>query len=136
MALPPDRNCRITAILDPYGIFVTIKIFDISILYVFIFNIGIMADIVAKSKYVKVRLNNNGRIVIPAEIRHQLGLEPGDTVLLSVEGDMLKLESHRNRILKVQESMRKFIPTGRRLAKALIADRREEAQQEMEEWLG
>ncbi|HEV2487424.1 MAG TPA: AbrB/MazE/SpoVT family DNA-binding domain-containing protein [Terracidiphilus sp.] len=95
-----------------------------------------MADIVAKSKYVKVRLNNNGRIVIPAEIRHQLGLEPGDTVLLSVEGDMLKLESHRNRILKVQESMRKFIPTGRRLAKALIADRREEAQQEMEEWLG
>jgi AbrB family looped-hinge helix DNA binding protein len=95
-----------------------------------------MKDNVTTLKHVKTRLNNNGRIVIPAEIRHQLGLEPGDTVLLSVEGDVLKVESHRTRIRKVQESMRQFIPPGRGLSKELIADRREDAQQEMEEWLG
>jgi AbrB family looped-hinge helix DNA binding protein len=95
-----------------------------------------MNDHVIESKYVKARLNNNGRIVIPVEIRHQLGLKPGDTVLLSVEGHVLKLESHRDRIRKVQESMRKFIPSSRSLAKELVADRSEEAQQEMEEWLG
>jgi AbrB family looped-hinge helix DNA binding protein len=93
-------------------------------------------DYVAESKYAKARLNSNGRIVIPAEIRHRLGLEPGDTVLLSVEDDVLKVESHRNRIRKVQESMRQFIPPSRSLAKELVADRRDDAQQEMEEWLG
>jgi AbrB family looped-hinge helix DNA binding protein len=95
-----------------------------------------MEDYVTESKYVKARLNNNGRIVIPAEIRHQLGLEPGDTVLLSVEGHVLKLESHRNRVRKVQESMRQFIPPDRSLTKELIADRSEDSQREMEEWLG
>ena len=54
----------------------------------------------------KARLNNNGRIVIPAEIRDQMDLKPGDTVLMSVEGHVLKLESHRNRVRKVQESIR------------------------------
>ena len=95
-----------------------------------------MEDYVTESRYVKARLNNNGRIVIPAEIRRQLGLEPGDTVLLSVEGHVLMVESHRNRIRKVQESMRQFIPPSRSLAKELVADRRDDAQQEMEEWLG
>jgi AbrB family looped-hinge helix DNA binding protein len=95
-----------------------------------------MDDTVIKSEYVKVCMNNNGRIVIPAQIRRQLGLQPGDTVLLSVEGDVLKVEAHRNRIRKVQESMRQFIQPGRSLAKELVADRREDAQQEMEEWLG
>jgi AbrB family looped-hinge helix DNA binding protein len=91
---------------------------------------------VNESHPVKARLNNNGRIVIPAEIRHQMGLEPGDTVLLSVEGNVLKVESHRARIRKVQESMRQFIPAGSGLSGELISDRREEARQEMEEWLG
>jgi hypothetical protein len=49
---------------------------------------------------------------------------------------VLKVESHRNRIRKVQESMRQFIPPSRSLAKELVADRRDDAQQEMEEWLG
>ena len=50
--------------------------------------------------------------------------------------DVLKIESSRARIRRVQESLRKFIPSGRILSGELIADRREEAQREMEEWLG
>jgi len=85
---------------------------------------------------VTARLSENGRIVIPAEIRQKLGLSPGDTVLLSVEGYVLKIEPQRARIRRVQESMRQFLPPDRVLSDELIADRREEARRETEEWLG
>jgi AbrB family looped-hinge helix DNA binding protein len=87
-------------------------------------------------KVVTARLSENGRIVIPAEIRQKLELSPGDTVLLSVEGYVLKIEPQRARIRRVQESMRQFLPPDRVLSDELIADRREEARRETEEWLG
>jgi hypothetical protein len=40
------------------------------------------------------------------------------------------------RIRRIQESMRALIPGDRLLSDELIADRREEARREMEEWLG
>jgi len=84
----------------------------------------------------QARINGNGRIVIPAEIRHKLGIKPGDTIHLTAEGDNLRIESHRARIRRVQESLRRFIPPDRLLSDELIADRREEARREMEEGLG
>jgi len=84
----------------------------------------------------RVRLNENGRVVIHAAIRQRLGLSAGDTLLFSVEGDALRVESHRARIRRVQESLRRFIPSERCLSDELIADRREEARREMEEGLG
>jgi AbrB family looped-hinge helix DNA binding protein len=84
----------------------------------------------------RARLNQNGRVVIPAAIRQKLGLSAGDTLLFSVEGDALRIESHRARIRRIQESLRQFIPAGRCLSDELIADRREEARREMEEGLG
>jgi AbrB family looped-hinge helix DNA binding protein len=85
---------------------------------------------------VTARLSENGRIVIPAEIRQKLELSPGDTVLLSVEGYVLKIEPQRARIRRIQQSMRQFLPPDRVLSDELIADRREEARRETEEWLG
>jgi len=63
-------------------------------------------------------------------------LSPGDTVLLSVEGYVLKIEPQRARIRRIQQSMRQFLPPDRVLSDELIADRREEARRETEEWLG
>jgi AbrB family looped-hinge helix DNA binding protein len=85
---------------------------------------------------VKSKLNDNGRIVIPAEIRSKMGIKPGDTLFLTLEGDVLKVESQMARIRRIQESMRALIPGDRLLSDELIADRREEARREMEEWLG
>jgi len=85
---------------------------------------------------VTARLSDNGRIVIPAEIRQKLELSPGDTVLLSVKGYVLKIEPQRARIRRIQQSMRQFLPPDRVLSDELIADRREEARRETEEWLG
>jgi AbrB family looped-hinge helix DNA binding protein len=96
--------------------------------------IAMSNDIVMK--YDKTRLNDNGRIVIPAGIRQELGLRPGDTLLLSVEGGVLKIESQQARIRRVQQSLRKFIPPDRVLSDELVTERDDEAQREMEEWLG
>jgi AbrB family looped-hinge helix DNA binding protein len=81
-------------------------------------------------------INVNGRIVIPVEIRQRMGVGPGDTLFLTLEGDVLKVESHAGRIRRVQESLRHLIPADRVLSDELISERREEARQEMEEWLG
>jgi AbrB family looped-hinge helix DNA binding protein len=95
-----------------------------------------MVTTVSSEKYVKSKLNNNGRIVIPAVIRQRMGLKPGDTLLLRIDGDVLVLESQQARIRRVQESLSRLIPADRILSDELIAERRAEAQRETEEWLG
>ena len=91
---------------------------------------------VTQSQSVTSRLNDNGRIVIPAEIRQKMGLRPGDILLLHVEDNVLIVESQQSRIRRVQESLRRLIPSDRVLSDELVADRREEARNELEEWLG
>jgi AbrB family looped-hinge helix DNA binding protein len=93
-------------------------------------------EIVTPELYATARLNDNGRIVIPAELRQRMGLRPGDTLLLRVEGDLLVIESQQTRIRRVQESLRHLIPSERVLSDELVAERREESLREMEEWLG
>ncbi|MGA2216630.1 MAG: AbrB/MazE/SpoVT family DNA-binding domain-containing protein [Terracidiphilus sp.] len=96
-----------------------------------------MGSTITKPTNASSKINQNGRIVIPAAIREQMGLSPGDTLFMSVEGDVLKLESHRARVRRVQEEFKKYVKPGEMLmSDQLIAERREEARREMEEWLG
>ena len=83
--------------------------------------------------YAKTRLSPNGRIVIPAAIREQLGLKPGDSLLMDVEDGALRIESYPTRIARIQRELAQYIPSGVSLADELIADRREEARREQEE---
>lgn len=82
------------------------------------------------------RLNDNGRIVIPAKIRKSMGLKAGDVVVMSLEDGVLRIESHLARIRRIQEEFKKFATPGTLASDELIADRREEARREMEEALG
>jgi antitoxin PrlF len=43
----------------------------------------------------KTRVDQNGRIVIPAEVRRRLGVEPGDEVVLDIGPHDVRLSSHR-----------------------------------------
>jgi AbrB family looped-hinge helix DNA binding protein len=85
---------------------------------------------------IQARINENGRIVIPAVIRKGMGLELGDTVVMSLEDGVLRIEPQNARIRRVQQSLSALIPADRVLSDELIAERREEAQRETEEWLG
>lgn len=89
-----------------------------------------------KQQSVTSRVNDNGRIVIPANIRKSMGLKPGDVVVMSLEDGVLRIESHLARIRRIQEEFKKFVTPGTLASDELIADRREEARREMEESLG
>ncbi|HEX4757505.1 MAG TPA: AbrB/MazE/SpoVT family DNA-binding domain-containing protein [Terracidiphilus sp.] len=84
----------------------------------------------------KSKLNDNGRIVIPAGIRKEMFLNPGDTVIMTLQDGVLKIESQQARVRQVQRSLNSLIPAGRQLSSELIEYRRDEAHNEVEEWLG
>jgi AbrB family looped-hinge helix DNA binding protein len=92
-----------------------------------------MEETVTKSRSVCSKVNQNGRIVIPAALRKQMGIETGETVLMDVEDGVLRIESHALRIRRIQESLKQYIQPGRLLSDELIADRRAEARREAEE---
>jgi AbrB family looped-hinge helix DNA binding protein len=81
----------------------------------------------------KARLNDNGRIVIPAAIRKEMGIAPGDTLLMDVEDGVLRIESYPARIRRIQREIAPFAKPGILASDELIAERREEARREEEE---
>jgi AbrB family looped-hinge helix DNA binding protein len=80
----------------------------------------------------KAVLAANGRIVIPATIRQELGFAPGETLLMDVEDGILRIESYPVRIRRIQREIAQYIPAGRVLSEELIAERREEVRREGE----
>ena len=81
----------------------------------------------------KTLLSANGRIVIPAAIREELGVKPGDPVLMEVENGVLRIESYPTMIARIQRELAPYIQPGISLADELISERREEARREQEE---
>jgi AbrB family looped-hinge helix DNA binding protein len=75
---------------------------------------------------VRVRLGENGRIVIPAEFRRRLGLKPGDPLVLRLDQDGVVIESRRAAVRAAQRMIREQVPKGELLTERLFAMRRAE----------
>ena len=78
----------------------------------------------------RLRINENGRVVIPASFRKALGINHGDEVLLWLEDDELRITTMKNRIARAQRNARKYVKRGVSLVDELIAERREAAKRE------
>ena len=78
----------------------------------------------------RTRMNENGRVVIPASFRKTLGIHAGDEVVLRIEGGELRITTLKRRIERAQRLVRKHVKTGASLADELIAERREAARHE------
>lgn len=76
------------------------------------------------------RVNQNGRVVIPASFRKQLGIRPGDRVVLCIEDDELRITTLKKNLEKARRLIRKHVKPGVSLADELIAERREAARHE------
>lgn len=76
-----------------------------------------------------VRVGEQGRLVIPVELRRSLGIKPGETLVARVEDGRLVLE-RREVILDRVRSWFAGIPSDVSLVDELIAERREEARRE------
>jgi AbrB family looped-hinge helix DNA binding protein len=77
-----------------------------------------------------MRVNENGRVVIPASYRKALGIKAGDEVILLMEDDELRITTMKRRLERAQRRIRQYVKPGVSLVDELIAERREAAKRE------
>jgi len=75
----------------------------------------------------ETKVDPNGRIVLPAPLRHQLGVGPGDDVVLRLEHDGVRVTSRAAAIREAQALVRRHVRPGASLVRDLLAWRREES---------
>ena len=79
-------------------------------------------------------LSSEGRVVIPASIRKQLGLEPGVTLTFHTENGQVIMSTRETAIAELQRMFAAHPdPSGMRASDELIAERRLEAAREAAE---
>jgi antitoxin PrlF len=71
------------------------------------------------------KLSSKSQIVIPAEVRRQLGIQPGDTLNLAVEGE---------RIVITKESPLAALERLRSLGRGMWREMEEEIERSRSEW--
>jgi len=76
------------------------------------------------------RVNENGRVVIPASFRKALGINVGDEIVLRIEDDELRITTLKRRIERAQRLVRRHVKPDTSLVDELIAERREAARNE------
>jgi AbrB family looped-hinge helix DNA binding protein len=78
----------------------------------------------------RLRVNENGRVVIPASFRKALGINIGDVVLLQIVDDELRITTVKRGVQRAQRLVRKHVKAGTSLVDELIAERREASKHE------
>jgi AbrB family looped-hinge helix DNA binding protein len=78
----------------------------------------------------KLKVDKQGRVVLPAPVRAAMGIEGGGQVTLELDEDEARLVSHRQALRRIQEIVRRHVPEGVLLSEELIADRRAEVERE------
>jgi AbrB family looped-hinge helix DNA binding protein len=78
----------------------------------------------------RMRVNENGRVVIPAAFRKRLGIRAGDELVLRIEDDELRISTLRRNIARAQRLVSKHVKRGVSLVDELIAERRRAARDE------
>jgi len=78
----------------------------------------------------RMRVNENGRVVIPASFCKRLGIKIGDDLVLRIEDDELRITTLKRNIERAQRLVRKHVKPGVSLVDELIAERREAAPSE------
>lgn len=83
----------------------------------------------ASSPY-RVRVADGGRIVIPVELRKDLGIEEGQVVVLARDGNEIRVATVDEAIRRVQEYFVALDPPEARWSEEVIRGRRVEASKE------
>lgn len=76
------------------------------------------------------KLNDEGRLVIPAALRKKLGFKPGQEMLLQIDQDGLRVYTQESSVRRLQDWVAKHVAPGRSLVDDLIAERRAEASKD------
>jgi AbrB family looped-hinge helix DNA binding protein len=81
-------------------------------------------------KWWRARIGPDGQLVIPEEIRQELGLNEGEPVSLEIVDGELRIMSVQEGIRRAQERAHKYIIPGKSVVDEFIAERRAEAARE------
>ena len=79
---------------------------------------------------VKTKVTQGGRIVIPAEMRKQLGIEIGEDVNLSLEEDSMRISTGKLALKRIRQVAQTVVNNSDSVVDELIAERRKEAENE------
>ena len=83
-------------------------------------------------KRYEVPLQENGRMILPVELRQALGVEKGDRVVLQRMGDRIELTTARLSRAQAQARIREQFPDAQNVVDEFLAERRSEAGRENE----
>lgn len=76
------------------------------------------------------KVQDGGRLVVPAELRRTLGLQTGTEIVMDVVDGALRVRTVAQAIKDAQALVRRYSPAGRMASDELIAERRLEALHE------
>jgi len=77
-----------------------------------------------------VALQNGGRVVIPAEYRKALGYDIGETLVIRMEGDEIRIYSLQQAVKRAQQLVAKYDKSKKSIVDELIAERHAAAELE------
>jgi AbrB family looped-hinge helix DNA binding protein len=75
---------------------------------------------------------SNGRLVIPSNIRSDLGMQDGGKFIVHVQDGHIRLEPIHAAVARAQAIVRRYVPATASLVAELSEDRRREAAAESE----
>ena len=89
---------------------------------------------IATNKPTYVTVSSKGQVVIPAAIRHELGMEPGTQVFVHIDRGRIVMEADtvESRLRKI-DSLRGITAGGPSMADELIEERQKDLERETEE---
>jgi len=78
----------------------------------------------------KTKINENGRLVIPASFRKALSIKAGDELILRIESDELHISNTKSALKRARKLVKQYIGDKTNLTDSLINDRRKEVSDE------
>ena len=82
------------------------------------------------SHFSRVRVDSAGRVVIPAEVRQHIGIEPGEDLILSEDEQGIRLQTFGQVVKATQAAFAPYRVPGVSVVDELIREREEEARRE------
>ena len=80
-----------------------------------------------------LKLGQNGRIIIPADVRRNLDFKAGDELLITIDDKRLILETEAALLARLYRAAGSP-PEGELVSDTLLRERRDEAAREAAEW--
>ncbi len=77
----------------------------------------------------RTKIQDGGRLVIPADYRRALGMEPGEEVILKVQENELRIYPAHQALLRARQLLKKYV-SKKNLVEELVAERRRESAHE------